>query len=76
VAAGLLAVVIVTELRERGGKDHGKPGTMALPTSDAAPGATPTTLAPGSVVVPATSASEPIAPLVPSPSGTGKSGQH
>jgi len=77
VAAGLLGVVVITELRERGGKDHGKNGTIALPTSDAAPAATPTTLAPGSIVVPTTSATpDPIAPLVPSPSGTGKSGQH
>ena len=73
VAVVLLAVMVISELRERGGKSQGRPGTLALPTSDAAPAAMPTTLAPGSVVVPGTGASsEPIAPLVPSPSGTGK----
>ena len=76
VAAVLLTVMVLHELGERGGKSRGRPPGLPLQTPDAAPVATTTTLAPGSVVVPtASAAAEPIAPLVPSPSSTGKSGR-
>jgi protein phosphatase len=66
LAMVLLGIVLLSHLRERGGKPSEK-GSLAMPVFDAAP-ATTATLAPSSVEVPTTTASEPIAPLVPSPS--------
>jgi hypothetical protein len=76
LAMGILAAVLLSHLGERGGVNRKGPGGLALPTPDGAPPPMPTTLVPSSVVLPpATSASEPIAPLQPSPSSTGK-GSH
>lgn len=70
MAMVLLGIVLLSHLRERAGKPSEK-GSLGLPTFDAAP-VTTATLTPGSVVVPTTTASEPIAPLVPSPSKSGQ----
>lgn len=68
LAMVLLGIVLLSHLRERGGKPSEK-GSLGMPVFDAAP-ATTATLAPSSIEVPTTTASEPIAPLVPSPSKT------
>jgi protein phosphatase len=68
----LLGGVLLSHLSERKGKPSEK-GSLGLPSfADAQTPAAPTTLTPGSVVVPSATAADPIAPLQPSP---GKSGQ-
>jgi serine/threonine protein phosphatase PrpC len=70
-AFALLAVVLLAHILERGGK-RTPSSTLPVPAASGQP-ATPTPLAPQSVVVPGSSASaEPIAPLEPSPAPTRK----
>ena len=71
----LLGAVLLSHLRERGGKpsERGSLGLQALDAQGAASSAPPTPLAPGSVVMPARSGPppDPIAPLEPSPAKSG-----
>jgi serine/threonine protein phosphatase PrpC len=65
----LLGGVLLSHLRERAGKPSER-GSLGLPSFDAQV-ATPTTLAPGSIVVPTSDSAAPIAPLQPSPVKSG-----
>ncbi len=63
----LLGGVLLSHLSERKGKPSEK-GSLGLPSfADAQTPAAPTTLTPGSIVVPSATAADPIAPLQPSP---------
>jgi protein phosphatase len=66
----LLGGVLLSHLRERGGKPSER-GSLGLPVFDAQV-VTPTTLVPGSVVVPTGNSADPIAPLQPSPVKSGQ----
>jgi len=62
-AMGVLATVLLSHLRERGGKPSER-GSLGLPAFDAQAPTSPTPLAPVSVVLP-TSSAEPVPPLAP-----------